>query len=488
MHSLPLLRAVPLLVLRPLWLWRKPLGTPPSPLAPTTPTPLLSFLVYLAVLCLRDWLEFSGNADFSLYAVGSALWVPLFASWYFHAAASTTPHRQTHSTISDGVCLLLDLLSLHTLIYCVLLAIPIELQNNTLLWSLWAWKLTTLAVLFWQWHDGDFLAVRRGYALCLLAGLTPQIFLEDYLGRFWYPVEENDLATLPSPERLFSKQGEFSAQWSSLLTPGTPGIEDHYSISFGSHGAQNVFREEALYATEIFQGRFGTTHRAITLVNHPDTLDTLPLATQTNLYAALQIIGSKMNRDEDILYLYLTSHGSDQAEISVALGDLNFEPVNATTLRKALDDAGIQWRVLIISACYAGSFIKTLEDSHTLVMTAASASRTSFGCSNERHFTYFGEALLASQLNRGVTLLDAFKNARDLIEKRENAEELTPSQPQLWIGDAMTKKFAASKTPQIAGGFSSLPVKTPDCTSCDMAADSSTTNATANARSSERLK
>ena len=54
--------------------------------------------------------------------------------------------------------------------------------------------------------------------------------------------------------------------------------------------------------------------------------------------------------------------------------------------------------VIVISACYSGGFIDALKDERTLVMTAARADRTSFGCSDDSDFTYFGRALFAEAL------------------------------------------------------------------------------------------
>ncbi len=46
----------------------------------------------------------------------------------------------------------------------------------------------------------------------------------------------------------------------------------------------------------------------------------------------------------------------------------------------------------MVSACYAGGFIEPLKDDRTLVITAADAHHTSFGCGAESDFTYFGKA------------------------------------------------------------------------------------------------
>ena len=63
-----------------------------------------------------------------------------------------------------------------------------------------------------------------------------------------------------------------------------------------------------------------------------------------------------------------------------------------------LDASGIRWRIVVISACYAGGFIAALSDPHTVVMAAAAPDRTSFGCSTDSEMTFFTEALFKQAL------------------------------------------------------------------------------------------
>ena len=48
-------------------------------------------------------------------------------------------------------------------------------------------------------------------------------------------------------------------------------------------------------------------------------------------------------------------------------------------LRETLDKSGIRWRVIVISACYSGSFIPAFTVSDTLIITASAADKTSLG-------------------------------------------------------------------------------------------------------------
>jgi hypothetical protein len=88
----------------------------------------------------------------------------------------------------------------------------------------------------------------------------------------------------------------------------------------------------------------------------------------------------------------------------------------------------------VISACYAGAFIQPLEDPNTVVIAAAAPDKTSFGCSDDRDLTYFGEAFYRDALPHAKTLQEAFAQAKAAIAARERRENETPSDPQAYFG------------------------------------------------------
>ena len=183
-------------------------------------------------------------------------------------------------------------------------------------------------------------------------------------------------------------------------------------------------------------------------MNDRRDLDGFPLATVTGLTRVLAGVGARMNRERDVLFLALSSHGSAQPLLAVSNGDLPLAQVTDEALASALHDSGIRWKVIVISACYAGAFIDALADDHTIVRTAAAADRTSFGCSDDRDLTYFGEALYRDALPRAATLRDAFALASASIEARERREKIDASHPQAYFGAAMTAKLAELEAAQ----------------------------------------
>jgi hypothetical protein len=225
------------------------------------------------------------------------------------------------------------------------------------------------------------------------------------------------------------------------LKPGRPGVTDLYFVGFGADSLQDVFRKEVQTIRALFDERFDTLGRSVALVNNARTLDQLPVATMNNLGAVLRRIGRLMNVDEDILFLYLTGHGANAKGLSVRLWPLEPCELDAAGLRTLLDEAHIKWRVIVISACYSGSFIAPLRGDTTLVATAAAADRTSFGCECGNDFTYFGRAYFHEALRETRSFLAAFDRARAAVLRREEAERRLPSCPQLSVGGAIRAKL-----------------------------------------------
>jgi hypothetical protein len=136
----------------------------------------------------------------------------------------------------------------------------------------------------------------------------------------------------------------------------------------------------------------------------------------------------------------MTSHGSKDG-FALSYDDFVGRALDPKTLKLLLDEAGIKNRVLIVSSCYSGTFIAPLADPDTLILTAASSTRTSFGCSDDREWTWFGEAFFAKGLADNATLVGAFASAKSTIETWERDQKITPSDPQIFVGDQIARQF-----------------------------------------------
>lgn len=209
-----------------------------------------------------------------------------------------------------------------------------------------------------------------------------------------------------------------------------------YFLGIAGAGYQDVFKSEVERIKEQFDTRFGTFGRSLALVNNPATRTKIPLASRTSMEMALRRIGKQMNRESDVLFLYMTSHGlPNQFEMENAPIDL--KDVDPKWLKDTLDKSGIRWRVIVISACYSGSFVPALQDDNTLIITASAADRASFGCSNEADYTYFGRAFFDQAMREQSSVRAAFDQAKQTLAQWETAQDFEASEPQWSMGKNM---------------------------------------------------
>jgi hypothetical protein len=235
-------------------------------------------------------------------------------------------------------------------------------------------------------------------------------------------------------ELALLEQGRLLDDALASLPASTPAVE-LYSLTLAGDGKQSVFMREADYVSTLLRERFAA-HGQIVLTNHRDHLADRPLATRENLKRALETIAQRSG-PEDLLFLYLTSHGSPDHALHLDMPRLQLLDLPASELASLLRPLADRHKVVVISACYSGGFIAPLKDDKTLVMTAARADRVSFGCSEENDFTYFGRALFSEALQQTDDLALAFEQARKSVAARELADGFEPSHPQLWAPPAV---------------------------------------------------
>ena len=219
------------------------------------------------------------------------------------------------------------------------------------------------------------------------------------------------------------------------------GVVDLYFIGFAGWSKQDVFKNEVRHVQELFDNRFHTRGRSFLYINSPDTLSEVPIASRRGLDWGLYWLSDVMDVEEDILFLYLTSHGSKKS-LGITLPKMPMNNIRPWQLRDMLDRSGIKWRIIVISACYSGTFIEELRDDHTLIITAAHQEKKSFGCADGREYTYFGRAYFDEALRRNWSFIDAFPVALNAVTEREEANGYDPSRPQISIGVKIRDKLS----------------------------------------------
>jgi len=268
------------------------------------------------------------------------------------------------------------------------------------------------------------------------------------MGLLWMPRYDESAGYATGSFYSLAAESSFYAQFDALerelsnLEPERPGIADIYLVAAALYAGEDVFMKEVQMIAQLFRERFDAEGRTVRLVNNPKTIEDYPVASVTSLREALAHVGATMNTAEDVLVLYLSSHGSDKHELVVDFRPLHFSPITPRALKSALDESGIRWKVVVVSACYSGGFIDALKDPRTMVLTASSADRQSFGCGHLSDATYLAQALFGEALRHTFSFEAAFGTALASIEKWEREKRFTPSQPQMHVGAEIRTKLA----------------------------------------------
>ncbi len=243
-------------------------------------------------------------------------------------------------------------------------------------------------------------------------------------------------------EDVWYLQPRLLEQQLAALKPGRKGVVDLYFIGMAAYADQDVFMKEVHSVAKMFDERFDTAGRSLMLINNPATVAESPFASVTSLEAALRRVAQVMDLDEDILFLFITSHGSRENGPQFEFAPLRFNSLAPSRLRELLDQSGIKRRVVVVSACYSGGFVDALKSDGTLVIASSSADKPSFGCSNDADFTYFGKAYFDEALRKTYSFSQAFELARPLIAERERKASFRGSDPRMYAGEAIQRALA----------------------------------------------
>jgi hypothetical protein len=291
---------------------------------------------------------------------------------------------------------------------------------------------------------------QRVAAVAGIAFVAAFIWLTDRLDVIpdvWAPPEvetaaDNNENQADAETLLFEQSARIDRALAAIGTVPSTGAQSFF-LGFAGVGEQKVFAQEIGLASRVLSERYGMNGRSLSLINDERDLEQMPLASVSGLKYALRGLAARMNVDRDVLFLSVSSHGAEDAAIAVSNSQLPLNDLTAEDLVQALSNSGIKWRVIVISACYAGAFIDSLKNPQTIIIAAAAADRTSFGCSNDRDLTYFGEAFYRDALPEARSLRDAFEKAKSAITARERREHVDASKPQAYFGAELEVKLAA---------------------------------------------
>lgn len=142
-------------------------------------------------------------------------------------------------------------------------------------------------------------------------------------------------------------------------------------------------------------------------------------------------LGRLLTRAGEGCLVYITSHGSEDGVL------MGRDLIPPWAMAQLLDStcAG-RPTVVVISACHSGVFLPALSAPNRLVVAAARADRSSFGCSEDDRYPYFDACTLQNLPSAGnfPALAEA---ARVCVSRREQAEDFPPSLPQISLGSSV---------------------------------------------------
>ena len=443
-------------------------------------------LADLAVVILAGRLYVAGPATFYWRALGYGwTWtvVIAWASWMAQRRSVATPDPSRHAIDAPA---LFTMLSVQVLLFNIALSglyVPLYRSGfdlrRSLGASIWlpvavqfAWIALAQARVAWLGTSAADLRAKLTLATLLVAMLAVGMFAMPF--GYWQAdkpaqaVAKAGKAAAPASAAASDAQGDdedadagsetpmlklsqdvFESQQRLLgaqldaIARERPGVVDMYAITFAPYADVDVFMRESAVVAGVMEGRFDTRGRTLQLVNNVATVDRFAWATPLNLKRSIDRTAQRMNRDEDILFLHLTSHGGADGRLAAEFFPLTVDQLTPQTLRRWLDEAGVRNRVISISACFSGSWVEPLANEDTLVMTAADADHTSYGCGSKSTLTFFGQAMYDEQLRHTWSFEEAHAASRKVIDERERAAGKKDgySNPQIRVGTRMRARL-----------------------------------------------
>jgi hypothetical protein len=413
------------------------------------PSPLQLVLVVGAVLLLElalARLEVPGSARFDLrswliptWSTGLAALLVWAALWGQKPSGAGRPSGvATWFTLSFAASVPLLLAASALNIAEGYDATPALLMTPVVAWAVFI-ALIAWGALIQLWLGVQF-GLRRGRLAALTLGLLALSLVSIWYfnDRPWEAIAEpgDRRPRLALSQETFERQQDVWEQAVESLAPQREGVVDVYGLVFAPYAYEDVFLRESGMVAEVLAERFDAQGRVLRLLNHATTADTLPWATPLNLRRAVAALAERMDREHDLLVVYLTSHGASNFRLAAEHWPLQVPWLTPQDLREALDEAGIRHRVIAVSACYSGGWVQPLAGDATLVMTAADPDHTSYGCGRKSELTFFGRAVFHEQLRTTHSFEEAFAAAVPVIRRREE-EAGKPdgfSNPQISVG------------------------------------------------------
>ncbi len=290
-----------------------------------------------------------------------------------------------------------------------------------------AWFIAMIVRATWVAFEGEgrrrfFAAIVGGAVLAAPTWLAPTFFPSLPWWQDESSSEEAGASSSPVSELVQAAQQQLLDNALDALADERPGVTDLYFVGFDADAREPALHADVMRAQRLMDERWDTRDRSIVLANDSQTLLDAPFATVTHLRETLREIGATIDPESDVVMVYIAGRGGN-AGVDVVHPPLDLLPLSPSTLRALLDDAGIKWRIVVVSACRSADFQQGLADESTVVLTASAGDDA--GCAVGRDGTALGDALFGHGLAEHDVFADGLAAAVKTLAAKSATAELS---------------------------------------------------------------
>jgi hypothetical protein len=168
-------------------------------------------------------------------------------------------------------------------------------------------------------------------------------------------------------------------------------------------------------------------------------------AREASLDGVLRAVGALRPAPGQACLVYATSHGVSGRGLYLAAAE---EVLTPAMLDRALNaGCGAAPTVVVVSSCFSGLFSQgAMTRPNRVILTAARADRTSFGCGAGRTYTVYDRCLLEHLEERGGWP-QVHAALRRCVAAEERRERVDASLPQAWFGGRAARLRALGMEP-----------------------------------------
>jgi Peptidase C13 family len=398
----------------------------PRPASVGLPALIASTLAALVSVCAEEYVAAGEGVRFVPYGINAEFALLLV----FLTVAALFVHREARAAFLSALMLLTAATSLlgaaGLLVHWLVPFDPAKIDS----WASYA-KVLGYSLLYLLWGCGAIFALLRsvrperrfnlwrtvGFLAASALPYEPMFRGRNFdirTANYWEyigAIRSGSFSNEAPPRRVVNRPQVELAQATLLdeeishLAPEQNGKTNIYAIGLARWSEQDVFVKELNGGLQSLARVLSLDGHILRLINHPDTVTSTPIASRQNFAADVHAVAKVMDREEDVLVVFMTSHGSETG-VALWLPGATSADLSPTEVASVLDGEGIKNRVVIVSACYSGVFVKPLANEHTMpggdlkeafldAKVAIAQWETHYGLQHSNPQGYFGRELMA---------------------------------------------------------------------------------------------